>query len=188
MKFTPALSFDGGRVRPLEADDRDALFQVYQQPELPGQRPLEKPEQLDRMIELSVQMAATQRGMMWALEMGNDSDGYQLVGQVSAFDWQPSHLKVMLRVDALPAATMAIRAVALQQCMAFMAEKYHLRNFGYQWIAGQNESIKTMLSDAGFELAANLRGAWRIGQNEWLDVSQYHKVLLATEQAEGDQA
>ena len=181
MKFTPALPFEGGQVRPLEADDRDALFQVYQQPELPGQRPLEQPEQLDRMIELSVQMAATQRGMMWALEIGNNTDGYQLVGQVSAFDWQPSHLKVMFRVDALEAASMAVRAEALKACMGFMAEKYHLRNFGYQWVASQNEAIKGMLQAAGFELAATMREAWRIGQTEWLDVEQYHCVLLGTE-------
>ncbi|WP_221797686.1 GNAT family N-acetyltransferase [Oceanobacter mangrovi] len=183
MKFTPTLEFEGGRVRTLEASDRDALFAVYQQPEVPGQRPLEKPEQLDRMIELGVQMAATQRGMMWALELGSAAEGYQLVGQVSAFDWQPSWLKVTFRIDALPVADMNVRALALQACIDFMADKYHLRNFAWQWIEGQNEAIKEMLAAAGFTFAARLRQAWRIGENEWRDVEQYHKVLSVADNA-----
>ena len=45
---------------------------------IPGQRPLEDKEQLNRMIDYSVQMAATQRGMMWAIE----TEG-QIKGMVS---------------------------------------------------------------------------------------------------------
>ena len=179
MKFTPELSFAGGRVRPLEASDIAAIIELYQHPELPGQRPLDPQseqaqQQIERMIELSVQMAATQRGMMWALEI----DG-QLLGLVSAYDWQPSALRTMLRVDGLPALQDEHRAAALQVCMDFLASKYHLRNFGYQWVAGQAEAIKTMLQQLGFEHTATLRDGWRCSDNRFADVEQFH--LLRSE-------
>ncbi|MBM97165.1 MAG: hypothetical protein CMI09_15110 [Oceanospirillaceae bacterium] len=175
MKFTPELTFEGGRVRPLEPEDRDALFGLFQHPELPGQRPVQQPEQLDRMIELSVQMAATQRGMMWALEVG-EPDNYQLLGMVSGYEWQPSLLRVMFRVDGLPELSMQHRFDALQVCMSFMAEKYHLFNFGYQWIEGQNPEIISMLESSGFQQAARLRDAWRTGESSFADVVQFHHL------------
>jgi len=177
MKFTPEIPFEGGRVRPLVAEDRDALFQLFQTPELPGQRPLQQPEQLDRMIELSVQMAATQRGMMWALETGGP-DAWQLQGMVSAYEWQPSLLKVMLRVDGAPTLSIPDRAAALTVCRDFMAGKYHLRNFGYQWIDGQNPDIMSMLERVGFERAARLRDAWRVGEQQFCDVVQFHQLTM----------
>ena len=132
MKFTPELSFSGGRVRPLTYNDVDALFELYQHPELPGQRVLDNKDNLIRMVDLSVQMAATQRGMMWALEV----DG-AITGMVSAFDWQPSLLRTMLRVDGLPQLTLAQRSAALKVCMDFMAEKFqfmpHLRLCCYRY-------------------------------------------------------
>lgn len=175
MKFTPELTFAGGRVRPLEAEDRDALFRVFQNPELPGQRPLQQPEQLDRMIELSVQMAATQRGMMWALEVG-EPDSWQLLGMVSAYEWQPSLLRVMFRVDGLPELSLQHRSRALQACMDFMAHKYHLFNFGYQWIEGQNPELQSMLESSGFQQVARLRDAWRTGEASFADVVQFHHL------------
>ncbi|MDO6681290.1 GNAT family N-acetyltransferase [Oceanobacter sp. 5_MG-2023] len=180
MKFTPTLKFNGGRLRPLEATDRDALFVVYQQPELPGQRPLEQPEQLDRMIELSVQMAATQRGMMWAIELGDDNSGYQLLGMASAYDWQPSLLKVALRIDGLPRLTMADRAAALTACINFMAEKYHLRSVAYAWIQGQSDAIPAMLESIGFQRSVVMRDGWRLGQDDYCDQTLYHHILPAT--------
>jgi len=123
------------------------------------------------MVDYSVQMAATQRGMMWAIEV----DG-QIQGMVSGFDWQPSHLRIMMRVDALPALTDEHRASALQVCLEFLQNKYHVRNFGYQWIEGQKESIKYCISTLGFECAAILRGAWRTGDTEFADVHQYHFI------------
>jgi|TARA_R110000868_G_scaffold18459_5_gene81080 hypothetical protein len=181
MKFTPTLTFEGGRIRPLEATDRDALLVVYQQPELPGQRPLEQPEQLDRMIELSVQMAATQRGMMWAIELGDDASGYQLLGMASAYDWQPSLLKVALRIDGLSALTMANRAAVLCSCIHFMAAKYHLRNFAYAWVQGQSDAIPAMLESIGFRASVIMRDGWRLGQHDYCEQTLYHRILATTD-------
>jgi len=171
MKFTPELDIPGGRIKPLHYDDIDGLFELYQNPEIPGQRPLEDKEQLNRMVDYSVQMAATQRGMMWAIE----TDG-KIKGMVSAFDWQPSHLRVVMRVDGLSDLTLQERADALKAAMDFLASKYHIRNFAYQWIEGQADNIRTMLTKAGFSLAARLRGAWRTGNQSFADVEQYHWV------------
>ncbi|WP_430460327.1 GNAT family N-acetyltransferase [Thalassolituus sp. LLYu03] len=169
MKFTPELSFDGGCVRPLTYEDAEAMLALYQQPELPGQRVPDDIEHMSRMVDYSVQMAATQRGMMWLLE----ADG-AVLGMVSAFDWQPSQLRVMMRVDALPQLTAPLRGAALKACMDFLAQKYHVRNFGYQWIAGQRDDIKTMLSTLGFQHFATLRDGWRTGDNGFANVEQFH--------------
>ena len=77
-------------------------------------------------------------------------------------------------LDGLPALSLQQRAAALKVCMDFMATKYHLRNFGYQWIAGQDEALKGMLEEAGFSLAATLRDGWRTGESSFADVLQYH--------------
>src|SRR5690554_7760013 len=83
MKFTPELEFEGGKVRPLTLDDLDHLWNIYQQPELPGQSKPKEKEQLARLVDYSIKMAATQRGMMWLLEV----DG-QVLGMVNVYDWQ----------------------------------------------------------------------------------------------------
>ena len=174
MQFTPELEFEGGLVRPLTYDDADALFALYQHPELPGQNIPTSKEPMTRMVDYSVQMAATQRGMMWLIEVEKT-----IVGMISAFDWQPSQLRVLMRVDGLPALTIEQRQAALQVCMDFLAKKYHLRNFGYQWIAGQNEDIKSMLANLGFNLCATLRDGWRVGEAGFANVEQWH--LLRSE-------
>lgn len=175
MKFTPELSFNGGRVRPLTYDDADALLALYQQPELPGQSIPQNADAMSRLVDYSVQMAATQRGMMWLLEVEG-----AVLGMVSAYDWQPSQLRVLMRADGLPALSMEHRQAALQVCMDFLAQKYHLRNFGYQWIKGQNPAIKNMLETMGFSLCATLRDGWRVGNEGFADVEQYH--LLRAEE------
>lgn len=169
MKFTPELKIQGGCLKPLHYDDLDGLFKLYQHPEIPGQRPLADKEQLNRMIEYSVQMAATQRGMMWAIE----TDG-QIKGMVSGFDWQASSLRITMRVDGLPELTETERGNALKAAMDFLTEKYHIRNFAYQWIEGQSEDIKSMLEVMGFKKAARFRRAWRIGKADFADMEQYH--------------
>jgi hypothetical protein len=58
--------------------------------------------------------------------------------------------------------------------MDFMAQKYHLRNFAYQWIVGQKDSIKSVLETVGFTATARLRDGWRMGDSEFADVIQYH--------------
>src|SRR5690554_4361641 len=88
MKFTPELEFEGGKVRPLTLDDLDHLWNIYQQPELPGQSKPKEKEQLARLVDYSIKMAATQRGMMWLLEV----DG-QVLGMVNVYDWQASLLR-----------------------------------------------------------------------------------------------
>jgi len=185
MNFTPELQFEGadsrGRVRSLSDDDQANLLNLYQHPELPGQRPLDPAseaaqEHIARMIELSVQMAATQRGMMWALEINGEFQG-----MVSVFDWQPSQLRATLRVDGLEALTNQQRASALLVCMDFMAEKYHLRNFAYQWIQGQDDELLETLENIGFERSATLRDGWKLvsdnGETSYVDIIQLNRVI-----------
>ncbi|MDF1764563.1 MAG: hypothetical protein P1U57_14235 [Oleibacter sp.] len=174
MKFTPEIPFAGGRVKPLLAQDIDGLFALYQQPELPGQAPLVDPEQLSRLVDISVKMAATQRGMMWAIEIDQPDSAPKILGMVSGFDWHASQLRITLRVDALPELSITQRQAALTVCMNFLETKYHVRNFAYPWIVGQNAEIKTMLTDLGYQSCAILRDAWRIGENAFADVHQFH--------------
>lgn len=185
MNFTPELQFEGadfrGRVRSLSDDDQANLLNLYQHPELPGQRALDPESEqaqdhIARMIELSVQMAATQRGIMWALEI---NDEFQ--GMVSVFDWQPSQLRATLRVDGLEALSNQQRASALAVCMDFMAEKYHLRNFAYQWIQGQDDELLATLENIGFERSATLRDGWKLvsdnGEISYVDIIQLNRVI-----------
>src|SRR5690554_3911461 len=169
MKFTPELEFEGGKVRPLTLDDLDHLWNIYQQPELPGQSKPKEKEQLARLVDYSIKMAATQRGMMWLLEV----DG-QVLGMVNVYDWQASLLRLTMRVDGLSELSIKHRQAALSACMDFLAKKYHTRNFAYQWIDGQKEEIKTMLTNLGFELRATLRDAWRVGNSGFANIEQYH--------------
>lgn len=175
MKFTPELELIGGRVRPLENADIDALFAIYQQPEIPGQRPLEDSSQCQRMIELSQQMAATQRGMMWLLEDDNE----QALGVVSIYDWQPSLLRATIRIDGLPQLAIALRANAIQVCTAYMHEHYHVRNMAFQWVDGQPDSLKAMILELGFQQSAHLRESWRTAAQEFRDVIQFNQLIEA---------
>lgn len=186
MNFTPELSFvagqSSGRLRSLAADDQAHLMDLYQQPELPGQRPLNPDDgaaqdQVSRMIELSVQMAATQRGMMWAIEIEGT-----FCGLLSVYDWHPSDLRVAIRIDGLPQLENDQRICALHACMAFMTDKYHLRNFAYQWVEGQDSQWLAMLQQAGFQHSARLRQAWKTiamdGQVNYLDMVQLNRVVM----------
>ena len=177
MQFTPELPLTDGRLRSLADNDLDALMTLYQHPELPGQAPIDPAseqarDQIARMLELSVQMAATQRGMMWAIEIGGE-----FVGMLSAYDWQPSLLRAALRVDALPQLTLAQRQETIATAVEFMASKYHLRTFLYSWIEGQSEDYKTLLTELGFEATATLRAGWRINDDTYADTVQFYKVL-----------
>lgn len=169
MKFTPELPFNGGRLRPLAAADVDTLLALYQQPELPGQSIPTNKDAMARIIDYSVKAAATQRGMLWLVEI----DG-QVQGLLSAFDWNPSFLRLTLRVDGLPALTLAQRQLALHTAIEFLGTKFHVNNFAYQWIAGQATELKTMLANLGFTLCATLREAWRVGDQGFADIEQYH--------------
>lgn len=173
MQFTPELEFQGGRVRPLTNDDIDRLFEIYQAPEIPEQRPLEDKNHCQRMVELSQQMAATQRGMMWLLE----NTEQQCLGVVSIYDWQPSLLKATIRVDGLPTLPSTIRAEAIKTCIQFMNEKYHIRNVAFQWVEGQSEELIDMIKTLGFTQSARLRESWRTAQNTFRDVIHFHYLI-----------
>lgn len=179
MKFTPELVFGGGRIRPLVADDVDALFELYQHPDMPGQAPAQSKDPIERMIDLSVRMAATQRGMMWILESGSEELGFEFQGQLSLYDWQASLLRGMLRMDALASASATLRADALQALMDFMAQKYHVRNFGCLWVEGQTPVTLECLHRLGFEQTALERKAWRFSQQDYADIRRFH--LIRTE-------
>ncbi len=97
-----------------------------------------------------------------------------VTGMISVFDWQPSSLRLMLRVDGLPQLTIEQRQAALQCAMDFLAKKFHTRNFAYQWVEGQQPEIQTMLTNMGYELRATLRDAWRVGEEGFANVLQYH--------------
>lgn len=178
MKFTPELDVPGGRVRPFNDADIDALFKIYGQPEIPGQRPLEDKTHCQRMIELSQQMAATQRGMMWLLE---DAEG-QAHGVVSIYDWQPSLLKATIRVDGTPTLPLALRAAAIECCMGYMQEHYHVRNMAFQWIDGQPNALKSMIEELGFTQSAHFRESWRTADQEFRDVVQFNRMMRGHEE------
>lgn len=169
MKFTPELAFEGGKIRPLSLADKDILFALYQQPELPGQGKPSDPEEMVKIVDYSIKASATQRGMMWLIEI----DG-EVLGMVNALDWQPSYLRLMLRADALPSLSIEHRQAAVQAAIDFLGQKFHVNNFAYQWIAGQQENIKTMLENLGFKHCATLREAWRTGAEEFANIEQYH--------------
>lgn len=169
MKFTPELPFAGGKLRGLSLADKEILFELYQQPELPGQSKPADVEAMTRIVDYSIKASATQRGMMWLLEVDN-----RPMGLVNAFDWQPSWLRLTLRVDALPELSLEHRQAALQAAIEFLGKKFHVNNFAYQWIEGQPENIKTMLDNLGFKLCATMRDAWRVGEQGYANVEQYH--------------
>lgn len=169
MKFTPELAFEGGKIRPLSLADKDILFSLYQQPELPGQGKPNDPEAMVKIVDYSIKASATQRGMMWLIEI----DG-EVLGMVNALDWQPSYLRLMLRADALPSLSIEHRQAAVQAVIDFLGQKFHVNNFAYQWISGQQENIKTMLENLGFKHCATLREAWRTGAEEFANIEQYH--------------
>jgi hypothetical protein len=79
-----------------------------------------------------------------------------------------------MRVDGLPALSQSERGNALKAAMDFLTDKYHIRNFAYQWIEGQSEEIKSVLEELGFKKAARFRRAWRTGNTDFADVEQYH--------------
>ena len=173
MKFTPELTFTGGRLTPLSLAHSDDLWALYQHPELPGQSVPTNPEYMTRIIDYSIKAAATQRGMMWLIEI-DTANGAHMQGVVNAFDWQPSALRLIMRVDALASLSIEHRQAALQAAMAFLAEKYHVNNFAYQWMVGQAPDIQQMLHRLGFKLAATFREAWHIGNEQFVDMEQYH--------------
>jgi len=185
MKFVANVDFNGGQLRPLDQSDVDTIVKLYQKQTLAGQSTTASTEHAERMITLSVQMAATQRGLMWAIEI----DG-QMLGMLSLYDWQPTSLKTLMRLDVLPGITQQQQVDALSTGIDFLAKKYHLRNFSFHCLPTDDEAMMSTIQQVGFIQQACLRDFRRISQTEFSDVLVFNKILeLAPEtQHEGESA
>lgn len=173
MKFTPTLDLKHGKLKPLEQEDAQVLFQLYQKLGLPEHKCPKKVEELQRLIELSVQMAATQRGMMWLVIIKD-----QPIGMLNLFDWQPSQLKSSIRMDACEHLQVDDFADALNVSMDYLSERYHLRNFCYPLIASNaHPVVKEALDKAGFKFSLTQRQAHVLGDNEYSNIALYHKLF-----------
>ncbi|CCK75208.1 MAG: GNAT family N-acetyltransferase [Oleispira antarctica] len=178
MKFVANVDFNGGQLRPLDKSDVDAIVKLYQKQTLAGQGEKAIKEHAERMITLSVQMAATQRGLMWAIEV----DG-QMLGMLSLYDWQPTSLKTLMRLDAMPELTQQLQIDALRSGIDYLAQKYHLRNFSFQCLPQGEESVIEVIKCVGFDQQARLRDFRRLNQTEFSDVLVFNKILELTEEA-----
>lgn len=185
MKFVANVDFNGGQLRPLEQSDVEAIVKIYQKQTLAGQSEDAIKEHAERMIALSVQMAATQRGLMWAI----DVDGHML-GMLSLYDWQPTSLKTVMRLDTLPELSKILQIDALRSGIEYLAKKYHLRNFSFQCLPQGDESVIDVIQAVGFEQQARLRDFRRISQTEYSDILVFNKIVEPTEEMSlvGEQA
>jgi RimJ/RimL family protein N-acetyltransferase len=180
MKFVATVDFSGGQLRPLAKTDVDSIIKLYQKQTLAGQSEAASKEHAERMIELSVQMAATQRGLMWAIDLEGE-----MLGMLSLYDWQPSSLKTLMRLDALEGLNQDKQVAALQSGIDFLAQKYHLRNFSFQCLPQGEESVIAVIEQAGFSHQARLRDYRRTSQTEYSDVLVFNRILNAVQ---GDEA
>lgn len=185
MKFVANVDFDGGQLRPLNQSDVDTIVKLYQKQTLAGQSKAAGIEQAERMITLSVQMAATQRGLMWAIEVNG-----QMLGMLSLYDWQPSSLKTLMRLDVLPELEQQQQADALCAGIDFLAKKYHLRNFSFHCLPMGDEAMIATIQQVGFKQQAQLRDFRRISQTEFSDILVFNKILESELETlnEGEQA
>lgn len=172
MKFVANVDFLGGQLRPLEKSDVNSIVKIYQKQTLAGQSEAASREHAERMVDLSVQMAATQRGLMWAIEQEGN-----MLGMLSLYDWQPSSLKTLMRLDAMEDLTTETQVSALIAGMDFLAQKYHLRNFSFQCLPQGEEAVIAVIEQAGFTQQARLRDFRRISQTEYSDVLVYNRIL-----------
>lgn len=180
MKFVANVDFNGGQLRPLDKSDVDTIIKLYQKQTLAGQSEAASKEHAERMVQLSVQMAATQRGLMWAIEV----DG-AMVGMLSLYDWQPTSLKTLMRLDVLPGLAQPLKIEALRSGIEYLAQKYHLRNFSFQCLPEGEEAVIEVIKRVGFEQQARLRDFRRISQTEYCDILVFNLIL--TQSVEGEQ-
>ena len=179
MKFVANVDFNGGQLRPLDKSDVDTIVKLYQKQTLAGQSEAASKEHAERMIALSVQMAATQRGLMWAIEAEHEGEATML-GMLSLYDWQPTSLKTLMRLDVLPELASELQVNALRSAIDFLASKYHLRNFSFQCLPQGEEAVIAVLEQSGFTLQAQLRDFRRISQTEFSDILVYNQILEVT--------
>ena len=180
MKFVANVDFNGGQLRPLDKSDVDTIIKLYQKQTLAGQSEAASKEHAERMVQLSVQMAATQRGLMWAIEVEG-----AMVGMLSLYDWQPTSLKTLMRLDVLPGLAQPLQVEALRSGIEYLAQKYHLRNFSFQCLPEGEEAVIEVIKRVGFEQQARLRDFRRISQTEYCDIIVFNLIL--TQSVEGEQ-
>lgn len=176
MKFVANVDFSGGQLRPLDKSDVDSIVKLYQKQTLAGQSASASKEHAERMIELSIQMAATQRGLMWAIEAEYEGET-RMLGMLSLYDWQPTSLKTLMRLDAMPQLSADLQVKALRSAIEFLSQKYHLRNFSFQCLPEDDEKVIEVLKKFGFTQQARLRDFRRISQTEYSDVLLYNYLL-----------
>jgi len=185
MKFVANVDFNGGQLRPLDQSDVDTIVKLYQKQTLAGQSTTASTEHAERMITLSVQMAATQRGLMWAMEV----DG-QMLGMLSLYDWQPTSLKTLMRLDVLPEITQLQQVEALRAGMDYLLKKYHLRNFSFHCLPTGDEAVINVIEQVGFTQQAYLRDFRRTSQTEFSDILVFNQILTTVSETphEGESA
>lgn len=187
MKFVANVDFSSGQLRPLDKSDVDTIVKLYHKQTLAGQSEAAIKEHAERMVTLSVQMAATQRGLMWAIEVEHEGQPCML-GMLSLYDWQPTSLKTLMRLDVLPELTQQHQVDALHAGIEFLAQKYHLRNFSFHCLPTGEESMITSIQQAGFVQQARLRDLRRISQTEFSDILVFNKILeVAPEALNGEE-
>ena len=172
MKFVADVDFDGGKLRPLEKSDVDAIIKIYQKQTLAGQSAEASKEHALRMVDLSVQMAATQRGLMWAIDVAGS-----MQGMLSLYDWQPTALKTLMRLDVMPSLGESEQVASLQSAIKYLAGKYHLHNFSFHCLPEGEEHVIKVISQVGFSQQARLRGYRRVSQTEFSDVLVFNLIL-----------
>lgn len=172
MKFVPEVEFSAGLLRPLSDSDLPTIVKIYQKSLPAGQSQQAIEEQAKRLLNLAVQMAATQRGLMWAIE----TDG-TMTGMLSLYDWQPTTLKTLIKLDALEALTQDLQVQAIESAIQFLQQKYHLRNFSCQWVETDGQAVKDTFQLAGFSQQAVLRDARRTGQDSYVDITLLSRIL-----------
>lgn len=172
MQFTPTLELACGQLKPLSQDDAQTLLELYQRLELPAHQRPQKPADIDRLIELSVQMAATQRGMLWVLQIQQQPQGI-----LNLFDWQPSLLKASVRLDAQVDVNAEVLVESLNVSTHYLAQKYHIHNFCYPLLAQQKAQMAPILAVSGFHYSLTQRQAQVLGDQQYADIELYHKLL-----------
>jgi RimJ/RimL family protein N-acetyltransferase len=178
MKFVANVDFSGGQLRPLDSSDVDSIVKLYQEKALAGQSITASKEHAERMVTLSVQMAATQRGLMWAIEAEHEGES-RMLGMLSLYDWQPTSLKTLMRLDAMPELTAESQINALVAAIEYLSVKYHLRNFSFQCLSKGDEDLISVLEKVGFIQQARLRDFRRTSQTEYSDILLYNRIVGA---------
>jgi hypothetical protein len=164
MKLIPEISFKNGLLRQLINEDCDDVLSIYQSTHTHLNR-----KHIERMIDLSLPMAGQQRGIIWGIEHNNI-----LVGVLSIYDWQPTHLKTLIKIDPILSFPVETYKHAVSACLTYMNQHFHIENFIFQWSTQISLELKNMMIDVGFNHNATLQDYIRISQHDYIDIEQYN--------------